>query len=59
MSKYNKAVSTLWQCRRIVGKTWGITPKIAHWIYVAIIRPMLTHAAVVWWPRANLGVAKN
>ena len=58
-NKYNKAVSTFWQCRRIVGKTWGITPKIAHWIYVAIIRPMLTHAAVVWWPRVELGVAKT
>jgi len=58
-SKYNKAVSTFWQCKRIVGKTWGITPKIAHWIYVAIIRPMLTHAAIVWWPRVELGVAKT
>ena len=46
-SKYNKAVSTFWQCKRIVGKTWGITPKIAHWIYVAIIRPMLSHAGMV------------
>jgi len=36
-SKYNKAVATYFQCRRIVGKTWGITPKIAHWIYIAII----------------------
>jgi len=32
-SKYNKAVATFLQCRRIVGKTLGITPKIAHWIY--------------------------
>jgi len=35
--KYNKAVALLWQCRRIVGKTWKIIPRIAHWIYSTII----------------------
>ena len=58
-NKYNKAILTFWQCRRIVGKTWGITPKIVHWIYVAIIRPMLTLVAIVWWSRVELGVAKT
>jgi len=59
--QYNskKAVALFWQCRRIVGKTWGITPKIAHWIYTTIIRPMLTHGAVVWWPRVELRVART
>ena len=56
-SKCSKAVATFCQCRRIVGKTWGITPKIAHWIYIAVIRPMLTYAAVVWWPRVELKTA--
>ena len=58
-SKCKKAVALFWQCRRIVGKTWGITPKIAHWIYITIIRPMLTHGAVVWWPRVELAVART
>ena len=44
-SKYNKAVALFWQCKQIVGKTWGITPRIAHWIYIAVIRPMITHPA--------------
>jgi len=56
--KCKKAIALFWQCRRIVGSTWGITPKICHWIYIAIIRPMITHAAVVWWPRVELGVAR-
>jgi len=55
-SKYNKAVALFWQCKRIVGKTWGITPRTAHWIYIAVIRPMITHAAVVWWPRVELEI---
>ena len=41
-----------------VGKTWGITPRIAHWIYIAGIRPMITHAAVAWWPRVELEIAR-
>ena len=41
-----------------MGKTWGIASRIALWIYTAIIRPMVTHAAVVWWPRVELGVAR-
>ena len=56
--KYKKATALFWQCRRIVGSTWGTSPKICHWIYLAIIRPMITHAAVVWWPRVELGVAR-
>jgi len=57
--KCKKAVALFWQCRCIVGKTWGITPKIAYWIYTIILRPMLTHGAVVWWPRVELGVART
>ena len=57
--KCKKSVALFWQCHHIVGKTWGIAPKIAHWIYTTIIRPMLTHGAVVWWPRFELRVAKT
>ena len=35
-----------------------ITPRMAHWIYIAVIRPMITHAAVVWWPRVELEIAR-
>jgi len=56
--KCKKATALFWQCRRIVGSTWGTSPKIYHWIYIAIIRPMITHAAVVWWPGVELWVAR-
>ena len=30
---YNKGITSLWQCRRIVGKKWGITPRIIVTLY--------------------------
>lgn len=52
-TKCKKACVSLWQCRRAVGQTWGLSPKIALWLYTAVVRPMLTYGAVVWWPRAR------
>ena len=46
------------QCNRIASQRWGLTPKMTNYIYIAIIRPMLSYAAVVWWQRSNLGSSK-
>ena len=54
----HKAVTCLSQCRRIVGPRWGATPRVMMWIYTAVVRPMLSYAASVWWPRVNVGVAR-
>jgi hypothetical protein len=27
---------------------------IPHWIYIAVVRPIVTYAATVWWPRVKL-----
>ena len=51
--KCQKAVQTFMQLRRAVGSCWGFTPKVSHWVYTAIIRPMLLYAAIVWWSRAE------
>ncbi|XP_074034177.1 uncharacterized protein isoform X1 [Leptinotarsa decemlineata] len=48
----HKARLSLWTCRRICGKTWGLGPKPIHWIYVMIVRPMITNGAIAWWPKA-------
>lgn len=48
-TKVEKAIRALWQCRRMVGRCWGLSPRIAHWMYTVIVRPMVLHAAVVWW----------
>jgi hypothetical protein len=37
--KVRKAQNLLWACRRAYGVTWGLGPRVIHWLYVSIIRP--------------------
>lgn len=53
-AKVKKATVAFWQCRRAIGTTWGLSPRVVHWIYVTMIRPSLTFACVVWWKRTKL-----
>jgi hypothetical protein len=32
-NKIRKASIAYWQCRRAIGKTWGLKPKVEYWIY--------------------------
>ncbi|XP_050298239.1 uncharacterized protein LOC126737392 isoform X2 [Anthonomus grandis grandis] len=52
-TRMKKATCTLWACRRAFGNTWGLSPKILHWIYLRIVRPLLTYGAIVWWSRTE------
>ena len=54
-----KATIALWQCRRAVGKTWGLSPKIMFWLYRFVVRPRVSYAVVVWWPRLELVTAQR
>lgn len=53
-NKIDKATIAFWQCRRMIGKQWGLTPKITLWLYQSVIRPIISYGAVVWWPRTKL-----
>ena len=41
--------SSMCVCRRAMGKTLGINPKMNK----AILLPILLYAAVVWWPMVS------
>jgi hypothetical protein len=50
----NKAYRAFWTCKGTFGKTWGLKPKALHWIYIMIIRPILTYSAMVGWMRVSM-----
>jgi hypothetical protein len=59
LDKRKKFYSSMWVCRIAMGKTWGINPKIALWMYKAILLPKLMYAAIVWWPMVSRVEIRN
>lgn len=57
--KLNKCIGIFWLCRNAFGRTWGLSPKALWWIFTAVVRPILCHGCIVWWPRVEVGTAKK
>ena len=57
--KLNKAIGIFWLCRNAFGRNWGLSPKAIWWIYTAVVRPILCHGCVVWWPRVDIQTTKK
>jgi hypothetical protein len=36
----------------------GLRPKVVYWIYTVVVRPIVTYAATVWWPRIKYGTSR-
>jgi hypothetical protein len=49
----------MWVCRRAIGNSWGINPKIVLWMYKAILLPKLLYAAIVWWSMVRKVETRN
>ena len=43
-----KATFTMMQCRKMVGKSWGLKPKINRWLYATLVRPVLAYGCLSW-----------
>jgi hypothetical protein len=49
--RMQKATIVFRQCRRVIGKTCGLKPKFAYWVYTLEVRPISTYAALLWWKK--------
>jgi ribonuclease HI len=52
-NRIQKACRTLGQCRRAVGRVWGLSPKVMQWLYCSVVRPILSYGSVSWWHKAQ------
>ena len=52
-NKLKQAYNALWTCKSFVGRRWGMSSKMIHWMYTAIVRPMITYASLVWFKEAS------
>ena len=43
-----KANMVMAQCRKIIGKKYGLKPKYCKWAYISLVRPIMTYASVIW-----------
>ena len=50
---FTKATQAFWACRRLIGRTWGLSPRIINWLYTMMVRPIVTYAAIVWWTKTT------
>lgn len=47
--RMKKGFNAFYACKKAFGTKWGMQPHIIHWMYTAIIRPIITYGAIVWW----------
>jgi len=50
LDRTRKAAIVLFACKKAIGRKWGFSPMIAHWLYTTIVRPILLYEHIVWWP---------
>jgi len=52
------SLRALLTCRKIAGKSWGTSPRIISWLYLMVVRPILTYGVIAWGDRARLSTTK-
>jgi hypothetical protein len=57
--KCDKAYRAFWNCKGTFGRTWVLKPRVVHWIYTMVIRPVLTYSSTVWWPRVRYNIRRT
>jgi hypothetical protein len=58
-TKARKDQNLTWACKRSFSAWWDLGPNVVHWLYVAIVRPTITFASVIWWPGCQTASTKK
>lgn len=51
--KCKKVGRIYYQAKKAISKSWGLSPHITKWLYITVIRPMFSYAAILWWEKAT------
>lgn len=57
--RIKKACMTLGQCRRAIGREWGLKPKWIHWIYTRVVLPYFLYGCLFWAKRTKLSTVQT
>ena len=44
----SSALNTLFACRKALGYSWGLSPKVSKFIFIAVVRPALAYCSFAW-----------
>ena len=47
-SKVTHGISMVFACKKAIGKTWGLPPKVMRWIYNIVILPSVLYGTLFW-----------
>lgn len=54
-----KAVKLVWASKQLLGKSWGLSPKMSMWIYKQMILPGILYGSVIWWEKTTKKTAQQ
>ena len=49
LERVEKATVAHYSYKTAIGKRWGLEPRVVHWLYTFVVRPILLYGAAVWW----------
>ena len=35
-------------CRKMMSRTWGLSPRLCRWMFLSLVRPIMTYASMIW-----------
>ncbi len=58
-AQVKKGLKALWSCNAYIGRTWGLSPKMALLLYKRMIIPKITYVTVAWWDGMDSALARS